>query len=101
MNRHTSSMPPPSGTVYRRSPDAIETDLGGELILLDPATQEMFSLNPTGRLVWRELDGVPLHAVAERVAAAFEVAQEDAERDIEALIVQLLATGLVRPAPAG
>jgi hypothetical protein len=40
---------------YRANPAVVETDLPEELILLDPATREMFSLNATGRIVWRAL----------------------------------------------
>ena len=36
---------------YTLKPGVIETDLEDELVLLDPKTQGMFSLNATGRVV--------------------------------------------------
>lgn len=92
----------PASARYRRNPHVIETDLGSELILLDPDTQQMFSLNPTGCLVWQALDGTaPLRAVVQRVVAAFEVAPEAAARDVDTLISQLAAAGLVRSVGSG
>lgn len=80
---------------YRRRPGVIETDLGDELILLDPATQEMFSLNAVGRCIWRGLDEAPLATVVECVLARFEVERAAAEADARALLERLLAAGLV------
>lgn len=80
---------------YARRAGVIETDLGAELILLDPATGEMFSLNDVGRLIWRALDDAPLEAIVARVVEAFEVSPEVAEADARALVRQLLEAGLI------
>jgi hypothetical protein len=63
----------------------IETDLGTELILLDPGTQQMFSLNPTGRLIWSLLGSAPLDAIEQARARA----------DALTLLEQLTVAGLV------
>lgn len=83
---------------YTPKPGLIETDLGSELILLDPETQEMFSLNPAGREAWRHLGAEALPAVVDRVVAAFEVERPTAEADVRALVRRLLEAGLVEPA---
>ena len=88
---------------YRVNPAVIETDLGEELVLLDPATREMFSLNATGRLVWRALSeggggGAPGRAVeraVERIVAAFEVDADAARADVDTLVSRLAAAGLI------
>ena len=82
---------------YRRNPAVIETDLPDELILLDPVTREMFSLNATGRIVWQALaEGARGRELAiERIAAAFEVDPEVAGSDVDTLIARLAASGLV------
>jgi hypothetical protein len=80
---------------YTPRPGLIETDLGSELILLDPETQEMFSLNATGRTAWRHLAAEPLSGVVDRVAAEFEVDPRTAADDIRALVARLLEAGLV------
>ncbi|HEU4585696.1 MAG TPA: PqqD family protein [Gemmatimonadaceae bacterium] len=79
---------------YSRRTGIIETDLGAELILLDPTTEEMFSLNDVGRLVWRELDEAPIETIVDRVVGAFDVGYEVAASDVRALLDQLLRAGL-------
>jgi hypothetical protein len=82
---------------YEPAPGIIETDLGSELILLDPGTQEMFSLNVTGRAVWRGLirSGI---AGADQELAAFDAPSAVAEADARVLLDALVAAGLVREA---
>jgi hypothetical protein len=82
--------------MYSTNPDVIETDLADELILLDPATQQMFSLNATGRAIWRALPAPGEAELAEAVAAQFEVTAEQACADVQALLRQLLDAKLVR-----
>jgi hypothetical protein len=76
----------------------VETEIPGELVLLDPETQEMFSLNETGRAVWRLLPGRTLPEVAEGMCGRFEATRAAAEADVEALVARLLAAGLLLPA---
>jgi hypothetical protein len=91
---------------YRPNPSVVETDLPDELILLDPATREMFSLNATGRIVWRALaeggeggGDVRTRAIA-RITEAFEVDAAAAGADVDALLARLAASGLVEAVPA-
>lgn len=79
---------------YSRRPGIIETDLGSELILLDPMTEEMFSLNDVGRLILRKLGDAPAEVLAERVVAAFDVSYEVAAADVRALLDELCGAGL-------
>ncbi len=84
--------------MYTRNPSVIETDLEHELILLDPGSGEMFSLNDTGRRVWRALPADSTTALARELEAALEVDLETAERDVDALLAHLSAAGLVTSA---
>jgi hypothetical protein len=81
---------------YHRVPGVLETALEGELILLDPATQEMFSLNRTGMFVWRALPAHDPAAIAAKLAERFAVPPQEALADVRALLDALLAAGLVR-----
>ncbi|HEX6938574.1 MAG TPA: PqqD family protein [Longimicrobiales bacterium] len=77
-------------------PDVIATDLESELILLDAGTGEMFSLNATGRAVWRALDGgTTVAGVVAAVERAYDIAADRAEADVHALLVRLLEVRLV------
>jgi hypothetical protein len=81
---------------YRINPDVIETELPDELILLDPATREMFSLNATGRVAWRALaEGEGRSGAIARLARAFAVDEPTAGADVDALLARLASAGLV------
>ena len=72
----------------------IATDLGDELVVLDPVRGEMFSLNETGRCIWQAIESGDKEPVAALVTA-FEVDVETARADVEALTSALLAAGLL------
>ncbi|HEX7051156.1 MAG TPA: PqqD family protein [Longimicrobiales bacterium] len=80
---------------YARAPGVIETDLEHELVLLDPETQEMFSLNATGRCVWRALPAEGEAPLVAAVVAAYDVSPEAAEADVRRLLAELLEAGLI------
>jgi hypothetical protein len=82
--------------MYSKNPEIIETHLEGELILLDPGTGEMFSLNETGRRIWSALPADSVATVARELHAALEVELTVAERDVRDLFNQLHAAGLIR-----
>ncbi len=81
--------------MYEKNPRVIETELPHELILLDPGTGEMFSLNETGRRVWRALPAASSAELARELEAALEVDAETAERDVRALLDRLRAADLI------
>jgi len=82
---------------YEQNPDIIETDLEEELILLDPKSQEMFSLNDTGRIVWNELSSSTVPEVVSLVKTTFDISKEIAERDVTELVSNLSEAGLIIP----
>lgn len=85
---------------FRAAPGLIETDLESELVLLDPATQQMFSLNPTGRTLWFALREHTLRDAATKVAERFDVSLEQATSDALVLVHDLREAGLLQSAEA-
>jgi hypothetical protein len=85
---------------FVRNPHVIATDLGAELVLLDPRSQQMFGLNATGRRVWQSLDGRPAGELAAVLAAEFDVPAETAARDVSIVLARLRDAGLVHEAEA-
>ena len=81
--------------MYNKIAGIIETDLADELILLDPATGQMFSLNDTGRRVWRALPAPSAGVLARGLVAELEVDEETAQRDVAALLDRLVGARLV------
>jgi hypothetical protein len=80
---------------FEHAPDVITTDLGDELILLDPRNGEMFSLNSCGRRVWFALPARSVVQVANALCSEYEVALDRARSDAEALLDALTHAGLV------
>ena len=82
---------------YIPVPSVIETELPGELILLDAATQQMFSLNDTGKMIWRALPNQPLDGVVTLLTGQFNVTPDDANSAVRSLVSQLVDAGLLLP----
>ena len=79
---------------YRHNPKVVVTDLENELVLLDPQSKQMFSLNAVGRTLWMALpDGLEL--AVERIHQEFEVGLEVARQDADKLIAELTRSGLL------
>jgi Coenzyme PQQ synthesis protein D (PqqD) len=83
---------------YRRRETVIVTDLQDELVLLDPQSVEMFSLNAVGRLIWLALPATP-EAAAAQVTTTFAAEPAEALQDVLALLGDLQQSGLVEPSP--
>ncbi len=78
-------------------PHVIETDLSDEMVLLDPRTREVFTLNAVGRVIWEHLDRGVAEVVA-RVIDEFDITHEAATKDCETLLQQLSQAGLISAA---
>ena len=74
----------------------LTTDLGDELVLMEPVRSVMFSLNETGRLLWNALPA-DAAALAELLARTYDLAPADARRDVQSLMTALAERGLVHP----
>jgi hypothetical protein len=69
---------------------------GEELVVLDFARGEYFSLDEIGAEVWRALErGTPLRAIAAAIATTYDVNEAEALNDIVALSRELLDQKLV------
>ena len=80
--------------VYQRRTEVVVTDLEDELVLLDPGTVEMYSLNTIGRLVWLNLPDSPAGIVG-KVTESFDVSAEQALSDVQELLSTLSGMNLV------
>ena len=80
----------------RPSPDVIFRDLNGEAVLLDFGTGRYFGLNPVGTRIWTLLaEGSSVSAIIAILAAEFDAPPGDIAADVEALLSELTARGLV------
>jgi hypothetical protein len=90
-----------TGMNYRHNPSVVVTDLDDELVLLDPVSKQMFSLNLVGRLLWLELPKQGLDGVLEQITKSFAVSPEQAREDAMGLIENLTRSKLLEVTDSG
>jgi len=59
---------------------------------------ELYSLNETGKDVWRLLDGRTVDEVVEALTAEYDASREEIDRDVCGLLEELLRRDIVRAA---
>jgi hypothetical protein len=68
----------------------------GDLVILDLANGEYFSLDPIGARMWEGLAaGLSVHVVAVDIAQKYDVALDRALADLGDLVEQLVSRGLL------
>lgn len=78
-----------SALMYRPKEDILVTDLQEELVLLNPETQDIFTLNSSGRLLWLALPA-SLEQLSNLLQTTYELdpttAHQDAREVMDALV---------------
>ena len=83
------------------SASAVSTSIPGGTVVLDPASGHYFGLEGVGVRVWQLLaQPVTLVRLVETITDEFEVDAATCERDLRALLDDLLGRGLVTIADA-
>jgi len=82
---------------YLRRPDVSETDVDGEIFLVEPGSQDVFYLDAVGAGLWRLLDTPQTLVEAKTVfAAAFpDAPAKTLSGDLEVALDALVKRGLV------
>ena len=93
---HTATAPVPHDHV-------VFTDLDGtEGVLVDLNTKQYFQLNATASLIWRGLArDATADAIAQEMAAEYDVTIDHARRSVEAALGTLRAHGLLAARRSG
>ena len=88
--------------VYAPSDDVVAREIEGEIILVPLVSgmgdmeDELFSLNETGRAIWRKLDGVkPLKDVVAELRDEYEAGPGVLEEDVSGLLAELLRRRMI------
>jgi hypothetical protein len=85
--------------IYRRSVDLMEAELGDELVALDPNAGECFGFNSVATSVWRELEQPrSFDQLRDALLGEYEVDSEQCARELQELLDDLSARGLVTTA---
>jgi len=89
-------------TCYLPSEDIVSREIEGELIIVPIVSgigdmeDDLYTLNETGREIWRKLDGQKnLRRVVQELTAEFEAPQEEIERDVIGLVGELLRRKMI------
>lgn len=90
-------------TVYAPSDEIVAREIEGEIIIVPLAAgigdleDELFSLNETGREIWRRLDGQhSLAAIIEELAREYEAPAGAIEQDVLGLVAELVKRRMLR-----
>lgn len=87
---------------YGPSGDIVAREIEGEVIIVPLASgvgdmeDELYTLNETGRAIWRKLDGSKkVREIAAELAEEFEAPPEVMEADVAGLLEELLKRKMV------
>jgi hypothetical protein len=86
---------------YTQSPQVLFTELDdGTGVLLQLDTKFYYTLNPTAVAVWKAIAGAAgspsaAPAIVERLTREFRVERDEAARDVDHVLAELVADGLV------
>lgn len=94
--------------IYAPSEDIVAREIEGEIIIVPITTgladleEELFTLNETGREVWRALDGRrTLADVVDLLSRRFEAGPAEIERDVRGLVAELVRRRMLVERSAG
>lgn len=86
---------------YSTSPDAMESRLGSETVILHLGSGIYFGLDAVGTVIWEALgsgQSVSPREVCAHVRMRFQDAPDTVEADVTAFLAQLVEHGLIRRA---
>ncbi len=73
------------------------SEVGSEVVVLDPDMGEVLRLNPVAGLIWQQLnEGQTAEEIAEAVSQEFATEKEVALRDVEDFLQELVKLELLR-----
>jgi hypothetical protein len=88
--------------IYMPSDEVVAREIEGEMILVPLAAgigdleDELYSLNETGKAVWKALDGrKSLREVADSLAERFDAGRREIEKDVAGLVEELVKRRMV------
>ena len=94
MSDETSETLPEDG--YAPHPDCMMRDLGGESVLVSLETGRYFGLDDIGTAVWGWMqEHGALAPIVEKLVETYDVDTDTARADLEALVREMMAAGLL------
>ena len=92
--------------IYIPSEEVVAREIEGEMIIvpliagIGDADDELFTLNDTGKAIWKQLDGQrSLKNIVENLSSEFESQPGEIERDVTGLVEELLKRKMLVEVP--
>lgn len=92
--------------IYVPSEEVVAREIEGEMIIvpltagIGDADDELFTLNDTGKAIWKQLDGQrSLKNIVENLSSEFESQPGEIERDVTGLVEELLKRKMLVEVP--
>lgn len=86
----------PANTVVSATPNLVSTGAGDELVILNFETGQYHGLDAVGAFVWRlVLESTTIEAIERRLLAEYDVDEATGRADVDRLVRELHARGLV------
>ncbi|OGC07260.1 hypothetical protein A2526_05500 [candidate division WOR-1 bacterium RIFOXYD2_FULL_36_8] len=89
-------------SIYMPSEKIVAREIEGELIIVPLMSgvgdmeDELFTLNDTGKEIWKRLDGNrSLKAIVDELIAEFDALREEIEKDVLGLASELVKRGML------
>lgn len=85
-----------TGILIKRTERFVETDIDDEIVVMDLASGNFFSLKDSALEIWRLIDGTrDSAAIVAALAAAYAVPEGDIAPDVAAFLDQTLGAELI------
>jgi len=86
-------------TRYKRAAELMEADIGNELVALEPEAGSCFGFNEVATVVWRRLaEPRSFDELRDGLLADYDVSTEQCSSELQALLDEMKAQGLVEQA---
>jgi hypothetical protein len=83
---------------FIHAPNSVAQDIGGELIVLDMASERYLSIDKIGAQVWDSLgSGAAVQQIVGDISAKYQADQKTVEIDVHSFIESLKNLGLIVP----
>ncbi|GJM37534.1 MAG: hypothetical protein DHS20C19_09010 [Acidimicrobiales bacterium] len=85
-------------SVFRRAPDAVEMEIDDTLVVVDPASEQMVTLNGVAGRIWAELaEPTGIDALVTAAGAAYPTVDPDRIRDdVAGFLDDAVQIGIIR-----
>lgn len=86
---------------FQKPEQVLVQEIDEDLVLLNLDTEAYYALNSSARRFWEvSLAAASKSAAVSKLADEFGVAEDTIRDDLETMVVELLARGLILPGPA-